>query len=107
MRLRIESPLMRGQQRDKPNPMKANSSNYGSTVPEITAALLADEPAQSTLGRFQTTCEFCGRFMFERDERRDYAVCPTCERDRARSRAGCMWSDYEPRGENRNGDNDL
>ena len=67
--------------------MKANSSNYGSTVPEVTADLLADEPAQSTLGRFQTTCEFCGRFMFERDERRDYAVCPTCEHDRARSRA--------------------
>jgi len=35
--------------------MKANSSNYGSTVPEITSDLLADEPAD--LRRSMRVCE--------------------------------------------------
>ena len=35
--------------------MKANSSNYGSTVPEVTADLLADEPAD--IRRSMRACE--------------------------------------------------
>ena len=73
MRLRIESPLMRGQQRDKPN-MKANSSNYGSTVPEITSDLLADEPAD--LRRSMRVCE-SGRGEPDDDGPRK---CPYCRR---------------------------
>ena len=62
--------------------MKANSSNYGSTVPEVTADLLADEPASVQLGHFQGCCEDCGKFLFEHDERKLARVCAGCEDDR-------------------------
>ena len=54
--------------------MKANSSNYGSTVPEVTADLLADEPAD--IRRSMRACEI-GRDEPDDDGPRK---CPYCRR---------------------------
>jgi hypothetical protein len=66
--------------------MKSNSSNYGSTVPEITADLLADEPAD--LRRTMRVCE-SGRDEPDDDGPRK---CPYCRRGQIAVEPGCSLS---------------
>ena len=57
--------------------MKSNSSNYGSTVPEVTADLLADEPAD--IRRSMRACEI-GRGEPDEPDDDGPRKCPYCRR---------------------------